>query len=205
MKTYPTETVRRLLEMDSVTTPTRKALEERLRETDDYQPKFFDAKTFDVLRAVAVRLIPQNWVDCAAFVDKSLSENKSNGWRYDRLPEMAETFKRGLGGIEETAKLKFGDGFQQLDEARQDEILTEIQNGTADGETWKTLSAALFFEEMLAKMVEVYYAHPLAQEEIGYVGMADAHGWTRIKLNELEEREPLALDEVNQQIESGKL
>ncbi len=205
MKTYPTATVRRLLETDSVTTPTREALEKRLRETDDYQPKFFDVKTFAVLRAVAARLIPQNSVDCAAFVDKSLSENKSNGWRYDRLPEMAETFKRGLDGINETSELNFGTDFLDLSETRRDEVLTEIQNGTADGEIWKTLSAALFFEELLAKTVEVYYAHPLAQETIGYVGMADADGWTRIKLNELEEREPLALNEFNQQVELGKL
>jgi hypothetical protein len=43
---------------------------------------------------------------------------------------------------------------------------------------------------MLAELTEYYYAHPLAQEEIGYVGMADAHGWTRLGLNELEPREP---------------
>ncbi len=197
MKIYPTGTVRRLLETDLVTNPTRTVLEKRLRETDDYQPTFFDAKTFAVLRAVCLRLIPQDSVDCAAFVDKSLSENKSSGWRYDELPEMAETFKRGFDGIDETSKSKFGTDFLQLSEARQDEILTEIQNGTAAGEIWKSLSAELFFEELLAQTVAVYYAHPLAQEEIGYVGMADANGWTRIKLNEIEAHEPRVLSDTN--------
>jgi len=197
MKIYPTGTVRGLLETDSVTTPTREVLKNRLRETDDYQPKFFEAEIFEILRAVCLRLIPQNSVDCAAFVDKSLSENKSSGWRYDELPNIAETFKRGLDGIHETSNLKFGADFQQLNEINQDEILTEIQNGKSAGEIWKTLSAALFFEELLAKTVEVYYAHPLAQETIGYVGMADANGWTRIKLNDLEAREPRVSGEIN--------
>lgn len=127
-------------------------------------------------------------------IDKNFGENKSDGWRYDELPEMAETFKRGLNGINETSQAKFGADFSQLNEARQAATLTEIQSGTADGKTWKTLSARLFFEELLARTVEVYYAHPLAQEEIGYVGMADANGWTRIELNELEAREPRVLE-----------
>ena len=102
MKIYPSGTVRQLLETDLVTTATRTVLEKRLRETDDYQPTFFDAETYEILRAVCRRLIPQNSVDCAAFVDKNFSENKSNGWRYDELPEMAETFKRGIEGVNET-------------------------------------------------------------------------------------------------------
>lgn len=197
MKIYPPNTVRELLETDSVTTPTREALKKRLRETDNYQPTFFDNETYGVLRTVCARLIPQNAVDCAAFIDKSFSENKSDGWRYDSLPNDAETFESGLNGINEFSKTRFGVNFSQLSEFRQDEILTAIQNGTADGAIWKTLSAELFFEELLARTVEVYYAHPLAQEEIGYVGMADADGWTRITLNELETREPRVTGETD--------
>ncbi len=199
MDIYPKGTVRRLLETDAVTEPTRTALEKRLRETDDYQPKFFDAAEFALLDAVCRWLIIQDegsdFVDCAAFVDKSLNENESNGWRYNELPNDAETFRGGLGGINETAQNKFGAEFVRLNEFQQNEILTEIQNGTAAGEIWKTLSAELFFEELLAKAVEVYYAHPFAQERIGYVGMADAPGWTQIGLNELESREPRVLSE----------
>ncbi|MBW3634848.1 MAG: GMC family oxidoreductase [Armatimonadetes bacterium] len=47
-----------------------------------------------------------------------------------------------------------------------------------------------FFEELLAEATEHYYAHPLAQEEIGYAGFADAPGWKRIGLDERENREP---------------
>lgn len=199
MNVYPKGTVRRLLETDAVTEATRDALEKRLRETEDYQPKFFDAAEFALLDAICRRLIIQDEnsesVDCAAFIDKSLSENESNGWRYDELPNDAETFRGGLGGINETAQNKFGVEFVRLDESRENEVLTEIQNGKAAGETWKTLSAKLFFEELLAKAVEVYYAHPFAQERIGYVGMADAPGWTQIKLGEREPREPQEIGE----------
>ncbi len=194
MKNYPTGTVRKLLETDAVTSPTREALEKRLQATDDYQLKFFTAAEFKLLDAVCRRLIVQDadkeFVDCAAFIDGSLSRSESNGWRYDELPSDAETFRRGLEGINETAKIEFDAEFQALSDAQKDEVLTLIQREKPRGEVWKTLSAKLFFEELLAKSVEVYYAHPFAQERIGYVGMADAPSWTRIKLNELEPREP---------------
>ncbi|MDQ2746299.1 MAG: gluconate 2-dehydrogenase subunit 3 family protein [Acidobacteriota bacterium] len=195
MKTYPIGTVRRLLATDAVTAQTREALEKRLRGMSEYQPVFFEQTAYETLCAVCARLIPQDAVNCAAFIDESLSENKGDGWRYDALPADAETFRGGLNGINETAQSKFDANFRHLNASRQDEILTEIQDGKAAGAVWKTLSAELFFEELLAKTVEVYYAHPLAQEEIGYVGMADAPGWTRIKLNELEPREPRVLGE----------
>ena len=49
--------------------------------------------------------------------------------------------------------------------------------GEAPGENWQEVLQDKFFEEMLAELAESYYAHPLAQEEIGYVGMADVPGW----------------------------
>ena len=199
MDVYPAGTVRQLLETNAVTEPTRDALEKRLSETENYQPRFFDAPNFALLDTVCRRLIIQDenseFVDCAAFIDKSLSESDGDGWRYDKLPNDAETFRRGLGGIDETAQNKFSAEFIRLRESQQDEVLTEIENGKAAGETWETLSAELFFEELLAKAVEVYYAHPVAQERIGYVGMADAPGWTQIKLDEREPREPQKIGE----------
>lgn len=46
------------------------------------------------------------------------------------------------------------------------------------------------FEELLAEGAEIFFAHPLAQDDLGYAGYADAHGWTRIGLGEREARDP---------------
>lgn len=69
-------------------------------------------------------------------------------------------------------------------------MLLAVQRGEAAGETWRSLPPGRFFEELLAEATEVYVAHPLAQEAIGYADMADAPGWTRIGLDERETREP---------------
>lgn len=201
MKIYPAKTVRKLLETDFVTEPTRRALEKRLVKIENFQPKFFDAEIFQILRAVCERLILQedaeNFVDCAALIDEKLSANKGDGWRYDALPNDIETFQKGLQNINRTAVSKYDQNFQQINEKHRDAILSEVQNGETVGEIWKNLVPELFFEELLAAATEVYYSHPLAQEKIGYVGMADAGGWQKIKLDELEEREPTAVGETN--------
>ncbi|WP_240731526.1 gluconate 2-dehydrogenase subunit 3 family protein [Hymenobacter radiodurans] len=99
----------------------------------------------------------------------------------------------GLGGINQAAESLFQQEFRALTPDEQASVLELVQVGEAPGEAWQTVPAVRFFEEMLAELTELYYAHPLAQEEIGYVGMADAPGWTRLGLNELEPREPEAI------------
>lgn len=193
MKRYPSGTVRRLLETDQVTEPTKTALKKRLVAVIDYAPQFFNEQEYSVLRAACRRLIPQDKVNCAAFIDMNFAAGISDGWRYDALPSDVEAFRRGLCGIDESSQLKYQTEFTNLNDQQQNELLSEIQAETAASATWKKLSAKLFFKELLTQTTAVYYAHPLAQEEIGYVGMADAKGWTQIKLNEIEPREPLPL------------
>lgn len=202
MKTYPVGSVCALLDSDMVTPATRNALRARLAPDEPYAPRFFDAELFLTLHAAIARLIPQPEraapVNCANAIDKRLADGEGDGWRYDALPADGETFRRGLRGLEELAHAKFKVAFHRLDGARQDELLRAVQHGDVKGGEWETLSASRFFEELLAAAVELYYSHPLAQEEIGYAGMADAHGWQAIGLDQLESWEPRALEDANE-------
>lgn len=217
---YPSGSVRSLLDTDLMTEQTRLVVQSRLalediapndatpsaimsydaKHVDASTPRFFDAKSFATLKAVCVRLIPQNDrehpVDLAGAIDARLTEGKSDGWRYDDMPPDGEAHKRGIRGLDESAQLMFGKVFRELDEASQDKILLAMQRGEALGETWRTIPAKRFFEELLAELTECFYSDPLTQEEIGYVGMADAKGWRRIGLNELESHEPKPLHNI---------
>ena len=189
---YPQNTVRTLLNTDHVTNATRQVLTERLN-APPRQPEFFSAAEFALLQTICNRLIPQDDrpepIDIAGGIDERLTLNKSDGWRYDTMPADADAYKRGLAGMEESAQVLFQRLFGQLSGIEQDNIIGLVQAGDAPGDTWRTLPSARFFEELLAEAVENYYSHPLAQEEIGYVGIADLPGWQRIGLNQLEERE----------------
>ena len=196
---YPQGTVQALLPTNLVTAATRHALQKRLQKPVVTTPVFFDEGLFITLRAVCSRLIPQpgleRVVDVAGGLDRTLADGKGNGWRYDALPADEEMFVKGLQGINETSALIFSNRFHLLPVMQQDEVLVSIQAGTATGSSWKTISPALFFEELLSAIVELYYSHPFAKEEIGEVAMADAKGWQKTGLNELEAHEPKRLKE----------
>ena len=189
---YPNGTVRALLSSNAVTHATRRVLQERLA-AQPLSPQFFDAETSELLRAVCARLVPQVSpapVDLVGGIDQRLARGQTDGWRYDALPSDGEAYRMGLRGIEESAKGLFNRSFRQVTDVEKDTILQKVQAGSAPGDTWQSLPSDRFFEELLAEAVELYYCHPLTQEAIGYAGLADAPGWSRIGLNEREEREP---------------
>lgn len=190
---YPIGTVQALIHTDLVTTSSRKALQKRIDTIHD-APQYFDEEIFVTLNAVCMRLIPQTntdrMVDLAGCLDGILAEGKGNGWRYDAMPADGKAFIIGLYGINYTSASMFQKRFYLLSSREQDEVLTSIKSGTVTGLTWQVISSKLFFEDLLAALVELYYSHPYAKEEIGEVAMADVKGWQKIGLNELEAYEP---------------
>jgi len=191
---YPEGTVRNLLRTDHVSDATRAALTERLALPTVNAPDFFTASEFTALRAVCDRLMPQadraDPIDLAGVIDRRLASGQGNGWRYDTVPPDGEMYRLFLSGLHAVARELDGVPFAELDNHAQDEILSAVQNGETVLPVWSDVSSARCFEEILAEVAETYYAHPLAQEEIGYAGMADLPGWSRIGLNEREPREP---------------
>ena len=187
---YPAGTVRALLRTDAVTLPTRKALEERLAAPPVTEPRFLDAAGFATLQAVCARLLPGAGIDVAGPIDARLADGSGDGWRYDALPPDGDAYRAGMAGFDQAAQALFGQGFTRLPAEDQDGVVQAVQDGSPPGAAWQHLPAVRFFEELLAEATEVHFAHPLAQESIGYVGMADAPGWQRIGLNEREDREP---------------
>jgi len=187
---HPTGTVRSLLATDAVTRATAKALNERLQQKG-ITPRFFDARAYDQLSVVCDILLDQTakkrLVHVAAFIDERLADGRSGGWRFDHMPPDPEMYLEGLKGIDETARSMFSENFVVLAIEKQRAVLLALQTGSAAGMIWKRMSPITFFEELLTEATEVFYAHPLAQEEIGYQGMADAYGWQKIGLNETED------------------
>ena len=179
-----------------MTPATRAVLQARLTPPP-YEPRFLNAADYARLQAVAARLFPQpdreTPIALAPGLDQRLAENRGDGWRYNDLPADGDALRLGLTGVDESAQILFQRSFVGLNADEQDGVLRAVQAGECPGAVWQTLPAARFFEELLAELAELYYCHPLAQEEIGYVGMADQPGWTKIGLNEREAREPAPL------------
>lgn len=187
--------MRALIESDLVTPATRDVLRVRSDAPRVTSPRFFTHAEFMTLEAVCDRLIPQatRAVDIAGTLDTRMAEGTGDGWRYAVMPPDATMHRRGLIGIEQSAATLFGCGFGALAGFEQDVVLRGLQEGDAPGQAWKSMDAGRYFEEVLTQATDIYYAHPLTSEAIGYTGMADAHGWQAIGIDEREAHEPIAV------------
>ncbi len=189
---YSSETVQALLQTDFVLPQTKEALQKRLDAPVVTRPSFFTKEEFTTLQAVCKRLLPQpkdrqNQIDVAGIFDTSLEQgNISNGWRYNAMPPDEEAYRLGLQAIEISSQTQYSKAFQELSEEEQDELLQAVQLKTIKGEVWNKLHADLFFKELMAALVEIYFSHPIAKDEIGDVSFADAKGWQHIGLSEKE-------------------
>ena len=169
------EDFRELLESGYVTEPTRRVLTARLENTET-PPRFFDEREFEILQAVCETLAPSQTVSrrfAASKIDERLAKNDGNGWRYDVMPGDGESYKIGLQTLDETARNDYRKDFAALAIKQRSEILKQFAALPAEN----NFSPARFLEELCAEFAEIFYSHPLAQAEIGYVGFADARGW----------------------------
>jgi hypothetical protein len=164
---------------------TRRVVRKRLEQVPPI--RFFNAEEARTLAAVAERIIPQpdrsekTKIPIVPWIDEKLYEDKRDGYRYEELPPPREAWRLGLAGIDETARALFGGrAFVKLDPLAQDAVLTRIAGGDAPGAVWERMPAGRFFKSVLSiTLVKIYYAHPLAWNEIGYNGPSSPRGHVR--------------------------
>lgn len=182
-----------LLHTDLVTKKTQQVLVDRIDEKETL-PLFFTAYQYNILTIVCDLLMAQNAAEriCnpAIAIDKRLAAGKADGWRYDTMPDDRIAYISGIDGIEEFAFGMFKKPFHKLYLSDQLYLLDKIQKGETIGNNWKKIIPALFFEDLLTEVTAIFYSHPYSQQQIGFVGMADANGWYNISLNSKDAIEP---------------
>lgn len=165
---------------------TRQVIDRRLAVPRE--PRFFGEAEWRTLEAVCGRIVPQPKtrppVPTAAMVDAKLLKNKGEGYRDYRLPPLREAWRRGLAGLDAAARRRHAIGFDALDPAEQDTLLTAAQDGRLSGPAWQGMDSALFFaKRLLPDIVTAYYGHPTAWSEIGFGGPASPRGYVRMNFD----------------------
>lgn len=162
---------------------TREAVRRRLEEVP--ARRFLDPDEYAILEAACARIIPQpdrnEPVPIAPWIDLKLHLNRTDGYRYEDMPPLRETWQRGLNGLDEEARARFETGFTTLPDRSKDKVLSCLQNAETKAVTWQKLSASRFFNDhLLADCITIYYAHPEAWNEIGFGGPASPRGYARL-------------------------
>lgn len=171
---------------------TRKVVLDRVERPPEV--RFFDEQELPLITAVCDRLLPQDDRDdahkipLARYIDDRLASGRIDGYRFDDMPPDALAIRLGLRGIDSIAQHLYGAPFVDLGPKEQDEVLLTIHDGKppAGDEAWHQMPPPRFWSLLMSDVVEAYYAHPYAWDEIGFGGPAYPRGYMRLERGEPE-------------------
>jgi len=177
---------------------TRSVVLERVQKVPPI--RFFNPEEARLLTAVCNRIVPQDDRDeghripIMPFIDKRLYEGRIDGYRYEGMPTDPEAHRLGLKAIDEIAHHLYGTGFLDIATGEQERVLKTIHKGNppAAREIWQRMPVHRYWMLLVQDCVEIYYAHPLAWDEIGYGGPAYPRAYMRLERGQ---PEPWEVDE----------
>ena len=151
--------------------------------------RFFSPDEAELMQVVCDRLLPQDDRDQAHkfpvlnYIDNRLHHRQIDGYRFADMPPDHEAHRLGLKAIETIARSMYGSSFVQLDQAEQDTILKSIHDGNppAAQEIWQKMPVNRFWMLLMQDVLDAYYAHPYAWDEIGFGGPAYPRGYIRLE------------------------
>lgn len=151
--------------------------------------RFFSPQEAELMQAVCDRLLPQDDRDEAHkipvlnYIDNRLYNRQIDGYRFADMPPDHEAHRLGLQAIETIARSMYGRSFVQLNQTEQDTILKSIHDGNppAAQEIWQKMPVNRFWMLLMQDVVDAYYAHPYAWDEIGFGGPAYPRGYMRLE------------------------
>ena len=166
---------------------TRKVVLDRVHNVPPV--RFFTPEQCRLMQAITDRLLPQDDRDEAHkipivnYVDEKLYENRIDGYRYEDMPPLREVYRLGFIGIEAIAQHLFGRSFIDLEPLQKDQVLQTLHDASppAGEEVWRVLPVSRYWAQLLGDVIEAYYAHPYAWDEIGFGGPSYPRGYMRLE------------------------
>ena len=171
------------------------------------EPRFFSAAEFETLHAVCARIVPQpdrdaagrDPIPVAALLDDSLHKGETDGYRTAPMPRRPEAWRRGLRALDHEAEQAHGMRFHGLGAFAQDQILAAMEAGKLSHASWEGMPPDMFFKHRMGReIVQAYYSHPTAWNEVGFGGPASPRGYVRLGFNRRDAWEPVEAKDGDQ-------
>ncbi len=184
---YPSWDVLSKWDTPSYNEQTREVLRRRL---DPPPRRALSEAEFATLEALCSRVIPQEGeprAEIAPWIDAAIDAQRPTGTRYEGMPDNPTAWHRGLAALDAEARARHGEPFASLTPADQDAVLKAVDAGKVTDGAWSGLIPQKFLRHTaLKQIVEIYYAHPKGQSEIGYGGPASPRGYLRLGSDRLD-------------------
>jgi hypothetical protein len=149
--------------------------------------RFFTTREEAIGRVLVDQLLDQRSeprVPVLEVIDARLAEAQTDGWHYADMPEDGPAWRDSLRALDQEATDRFGQGFPELDWARQAERVAAVQH--ASGALWHGMPAARVWSLWTRYAASAFYAHPWAWNEIGFGGPAYPRGYKNLGLDRRE-------------------
>jgi hypothetical protein len=166
---------------------TRQSILDRIAGPDERT--FFDEREFETVTALIGCLLDLDAVTSehlALTIDGRLAGDRTDGWRYDDMPQDEQAWHRSLAGLDEEA----AGSFAELDPKQKSAIVATVQKA----DRWHELPAGRLFDLWLRYACTAYYAQPSAWNEIGFAGPAYPRGY---KNPGVDSREPFEVQDAH--------
>lgn len=194
-----------LIDGERTSERTRAVLRMRGQPVQPGPPAALSIASLALLQAVASRVLPQPEpaaIDLAARLDAQLASGTGDGWRFAVLPPDAEAYRLGLEMLQAAALAEHGAGFVELDGARQNALLQQVDEGGLPPGALQPDALTRWFQDLRADLVKLYVAHPTTLARIGYSGVfygGDGEpkpGFTALGIGAREAWEPQSLQDA---------
>jgi hypothetical protein len=160
---------------------TRRVVKERLYLRGPL--RFFSAQEEPTLRALCDTAAAQDTeprVPVAEMVDQKYANGWLDGYRFNDMPPDPETWHRVLAGLDHTAAERHQSRFVELDVVQREAIVGELADGSLSGGPWDELNVSRAWSVCMRAILEAFYSHPWAWNEIGFGGPAYPRGFMRL-------------------------
>ena len=158
---------------------------------------FFSPREAATARALCDVLTAQDAeprIPVTNYIDEKLAGGTFDGYRYFDMPDDREAWRRVLEGLDEQARARGGGGetFAGASGQLQRAIVSDFSQAKLHGGIWNGLNVKHAFSLVMRYVVQAFYAHPWAWNEIGWGGPAYPRGYSRFGSPHLQraEREP---------------
>jgi Gluconate 2-dehydrogenase subunit 3 len=119
-------------------------------------------------------------VPALAYLDAKLHEGRSEGFRHVALPDDRALWRLIARGLDEVAGQHDATSFADAPAAVRERVVGSFADGKLRSPTWDGIDQKLAWSVATAHMVDAFWAHPWAWNEMGFPGPAYPRGYARL-------------------------